>query len=857
MIYNSEFLYDIPGKELIGVKAYNLCLLRKENFPIPSFHIFSNGDLENYEENAITIKNYIDQLSSDNFYAVRSSAISEDGKEHSFAGQFSTVLFVHKKDLLVEIFNVYNSTKSNHVNRYKTFHQIEETLKISVIVQEMIHSDISGVAFGVDPMSLNPKTKVINAIYGQGEALVSGKYDSDFYSITDQKIHAKIVNKPFQIVLRDKQDGGCIEVQIPKEKQSVSVLSNEQIIQVVNLLEQCGKYFGHPQDIEFAFESDKLYLLQSRPITTLQNLQNRIVWDNSNIIESYPGVTTPLTFSFISRSYEYAYKSFSVFMGVKEETIKKHESIFQNTLGLLNGRVYYNLKTWYHMLAMLPGYKINARFMEKMMGVKESFDVPDELIMSKKAAHWQLLVSVLKLFKRHFSLSSERTKFMNLVEDTISSYKAIDFHSKSSVELIDLYLLFERKLLDNWKAPLLNDFFAMIWFGLLQKECLYLTKSADNNLHNNLLCGSNDIISTQPIYRTIEIATLIRSNKLYVSLFQEDDNEFIFHLIQTDSRYNHLYYEIQRYLNDFGERCIGELKLETKSYQNKPSKFIQLLKSYLINNIEMLRTGIDESIRHQAERTLETLVNDKPIRKFWINLIVRKTRELISARENLRYERSRAFGIVRELFASIGRNWSSAQILDHEDDIFYLTREEIIAYRDGRSVDQNLKKLVVLRKIEFDSYKRMELIAERITSSGLVYQENNLSSDPLVEESKDILKGVGCSPGIIRAKARVVLHPEETEGLNGEILVTHSTDPGWVVLFPSAAAIIVERGSLLSHSAIVSREMGKPCIVGVTGLLKQICTGDELEINGSTGVIRILERNSKTKKNNLIWKSIK
>lgn len=142
----------------------------------------------------------------------------------------------------------------------------------------------------------------------------------------------------------------------------------------------------------------------------------------------------------------------------------------------------------------------------------------------------------------------------------------------------------------------------------------------------------------------------------------------------------------------------------------------------------------------------------------------------------------------------------------------------------------------------------MELIAERITSSGLVYQENNFSSDPLVEESKDILKGVGCSPGIVRSKARVVLHPEETEGLNSEILVTHSTDPGWVVLFPSAAAIIVERGSLLSHSAIVSREMGKPCIVGVTGLLKQICTGDELEINGSTGVIRILERNSKTKK---------
>ena len=151
-----------------------------------------------------------------------------------------------------------------------------------------------------------------------------------------------------------------------------------------------------------------------------------------------------------------------------------------------------------------------------------------------------------------------------------------------------------------------------------------------------------------------------------------------------------------------------------------------------------------------------------------------------------------------------------------------------------------MKGLVALRKKEFDGFKKLNQPSERFASYGAVYHANDFYGTDKIELIEGDLKGIGCCPGIVRAKAMVVLDPSEVTSLNGCILITSSTDPGWVTLFPSASAIIVERGSLLSHSAIVSREMGKPCIVSVTGLLKRIKSGDEIEMDGSTGQIKMI-----------------
>jgi len=213
----------------------------------------------------------------------------------------------------------------------------------------------------------------------------------------------------------------------------------------------------------------------------------------------------------------------------------------------------------------------------------------------------------------------------------------------------------------------------------------------------------------------------------------------------------------------------------------------------------------------------------------------------VSARENLRYERTRAFGIVRLIFCAIGEKFHTEGILADARDIFYLTKEEIFDYIKGTSVTSDLQALVTLRKKEYDQFAE-EHLNERIRTTGIVYAGNAFIKTGSHSPVDGAIDGIPCCAGIVKGRVRVISDPKETANLGGDILVTSSTDPGWVTLFPSASAILVERGSLLSHSAIVSREMGKPCIVGITGLLQVLHTGDEIEMNGSTGEINILSK---------------
>jgi len=853
-VLTADILRQFPDHS-IGGKARNLAELSNLGLNVPDWIVLSQQTLAALSDKKGNLNlpgELLDEICSHffdtDFLAVRSSALDEDGGDFSFAGLFETKLFVTKDNLEERIQEVWLSSFAERVQLYREKNGLKQLSGLGIIVQKMIPSESSGVAFGINPVTGNRKQQLISAVFGLGEGLVSGELDADNYLVGD-KIEAEIAHKEAYFAFDYDKKYGVKNFELPAEKRKLSVLNDNQVREVQALLKILEKHFHKPQDIEFAFYENKLYLLQSRPITSLAKVADKndvyVLWDNSNIIESYPGVTTPLTFSFISKSYEGAYRLFCEYLGVDKKVIEANQSVFENTLGLINGRVYYNLKTWYLMLAMLPGYSINARFMEKMMGVKERFDVPQSYIISKGRAWWRIMKMAFKMASRYYSLPRKRREFEILLNSTIAKYKAIDFNEKSANELLQLYLDFEKTLLNEWKAPLLNDFFAMIWFGRLQSTCEKKLKSSNPNIHNDLLCGSADIISTQPIHRTIALASEVSQSTLWKERFLDLSPEVLWSTLKKDNTEEgiRMHAEIVRYIADFGERCIGELKLETISYTQDPALFVAILQTYVKNEItsNKHKNNTEEEIRTKAEAEVNQLLRGKFYRKYKFRKTLRKARELVSSRENLRYERTRAFGIVRELFSAMGVRFYAEGILRSDRDIFYLTKEEIIQFIEGRSVTQDLKKLVELRKAEFVAYEEMEIPSERFASYGPVYHANDFFSNEKVEELTGDLKGIGCCPGRVTARVQVVKDPKDISSLNGSILVTSSTDPGWVTLFPSASAIIVERGSLLSHSAIVSREMGIPCIVGVTGLLRTLKTGDLVEMDGSTGVIKVLE----------------
>lgn len=851
----------------IGGKATNLFRLKTIGMLVPRFVVIPWEALLSLIPEAIRnagdqeIRSWIEQVSIDPgfvaslaapfgdtlYFAVRSSAVDEDGAAYSFAGQLESYLFVTRGNLAQRIRDVWRSAFSERVSEYRQHRGISGQRGIAVILQEMVDADAAGVAFGANPVTGHPQQKVINAVFGLGEGLVSGELNADQFTLTGSVIAAETVRKTHRLVFDDERQGGVIFKEVVHDRQEQPALTDDQIYRIGEILDKLHNALNAPQDIEFAIREGALYLLQTRPITTLKTPDRRageyVLWDNSNIIESYPGVTTPLTFSFISKSYEVAYKLFSAYLGVSEKVIEANERVFANTLGLINGRVYYNLRSWYHMLAMLPGYSINARFMEQMMGVKEQFDIPESYRLPAGKAWLRIAGMAVQMLARFVSLPGKRREFMQLVNGMITEYKAIHFPEKSAHELMHLYLSFERKLLLEWKAPLLNDFFAMIWFGLLQKQCERLS-GTNSNMHNDLLCGSNDIISVEPVHRSIRLAAQIAATPALKDLFVSENENRLWEVLVKEPGYASIKSEVDRYIADFGERCVGELKLETVSYSQDPPKFIKVLKSYVEAGItgEHFSGAREHTIRAKAEKEMEAKLRGKAFSRWKLNLTLRYTRELVSARENLRYERTRAFGIVRELFAAMGERLCADGIIHNARDIFYLTKEEIFSYIEGTAVTQDLHALITLRQIEFETYRKAGSLSERFATYGVPYQGNDFFSTGRVDSHEGDLKGIGCSPGRILGRVKVVLDPGEVSSLHGDILVASSTDPGWVTLFPGASGIIVERGSLLSHSAIVSREMGKPCIVGVTGLLKTLKDGDQVEMDGSTGLIRIISK---------------
>lgn len=786
-------------EKTVGGKAYNLDILTKNGVNVPKWCVVTSAD-DNFE------------VEKDKLYAVRSSAVGEDGSSNSFAGQMESFLYVKPEDIKVTIQHVINSANSDRIKFYREQNGLaDEDIKVGVIVQEMINSDVSGVAFSANPITGKRDEIVISSVFGLGEGLVSGELNADTYTVQENDIKKNITSKPYKIVF-DKEKGFGTK-QIENTNPSASSLTDEQIKEISKEVKRIVDIYGKPQDIEWAYEGNKLYILQTRPITTLEDIpdksQQEVIWDNSNIIESYSGVTTPLTFSFIKDVYTEVYKQFLLIMGVEQELIEENSDIFQ-MLGLIEGRVYYNLLNWYRLLRLMPGYEINAGFMESMMGVKQKLNQIPKVKPSKKNKYLRLANLIKSLIINLFRLPKDIEQFYEHINSTLSPYENGKLEGKNSNELVEIYFELESKLMKKWQAPLVNDFYAMIFYGLLKKSLFKI--DLNGTLQNDLLTGETGIISTEPIKRIKLI-----SNKICKGENVDKD--------------------IEEFIQKFGNRCIGELKLETITYKQDPSLLQFIINSYVKQGI----IDLEKEKIHEQEirRNAEKIVKEK-IKNPFFGFILKNARLRVKNRENLRFERTRLFGLVREIFLELGKNFAYENIIENKRDIFYLTKEEIFNYVRGTSVDIDFKTLINNRKEEFRNFETKHP-ADRFSTYGIVYTANDYTSKETSSNVNGDLSGIGACAGVVRAKVKIVHSVAESEGLEGCIMVAERTDPGWVPLFPISKGILVERGSILSHSAIVAREMGIPAIVGINNLLSTLKDGDEIEMDGSTGQIRIIK----------------
>jgi pyruvate,water dikinase len=842
---------DPPNDALLpmmGGKARALVTLFQAGFEVPPWLVVLSSAVEDNFRDRPEVETAIHSaaeflFSGDGTVAVRSSASDEDGEEHSFAGQLDSFLFVSRDQLMDRITRVWRSGSSERVMAYRREHGLTEPPRTpAVLVQKMIDADAAGVAFSADPVSGRRALAVVSAVYGLGTALVSGAAEADTWRVdrNGNILERAVAAKTIEYRCDSTSEEGVSARSVQPDRANAAVLADTDVMRVAILARRAEQFFGRPQDIEWAIARGELWLLQSRPITVLAALEDpdasRQLWDNSNIAESYGGITLPLTFSFARRAYEEVYRQFCVVMRVPADLIEDHANVFRNMLGMVRGRVYYNLLNWYRVLALLPGFQTNRRFMETMMGVRES--LPDEVVAdlsSRKVARTRdlarLVLTIAGLFRAWRRIDRDIADFHHLLRETLEQNRP-DLATARPDELAAYYRRLESRLLPQWRAPLVNDFFAMIFFGLLRQLAKTWCRDQSGTLQNDLLCSQGGMISAEPAQRMMEMARVAARGPQLCEALRSGTTRQIRDALVTHPDFAALY---QAYLEKFGERCMEELKLESQTLLDDP-----LLLARSVGTLAGTANGAVASpdTINEAEQRVASALGRNPLKRVIFAFVLRHARARVRNRENLRFERTRVFGRVRSIFQELGKRLWALNRIDDPRDVFHLEINEVLGLVERTATTVDLRAIVALRKLEYERIRGEDRPPDRFETRG--FSGPILSSTPTAYPDGVELRGLGCCSGIVRGYARVVHNPKDAEVKRGEILVAERTDPGWIMLFPLASGLVVERGSLLSHSAIVARELKLPAVVGVTGAIARLKTGDLVEIDGGAGVVRIL-----------------
>lgn len=798
----------------VGGKAASLARLAAAGFNPPRFfvipaHAFQSGENGPLPSAGLAgdIAAHLDPLGNGPF-AVRSSARSEDSAQHSHAGQFDTHLNVAADDVLAAAARVWSSGFGDRVETYRQITTQETAEAPAIIVQQMLDAVAAGVAFSADPVSGQRGRVVISAIAGLGDKLVSGEEDGEDWILGAGNTVIDAPDSPF-------------------------VLTNAQAARIADLARRVEQTFGAPQDIEWAIDAHGLHILQARPITTELRPKPRpdgalTIFDNSNIVESYPGMVSPLTYSFAVHVYDRVYRAFVALLGLPPSTIADHSVVFGNMLGRIDGRVYYNLVNWYRALALLPGFSLNRAYMETMMGVSQP--LPAEITASigpPPAKGAKRVVEYLRLSRVAGGLIWQairlpRTKARFYVRLNAALDSGFDVNGANATQLAAEYRKIESSLLDRWDAPLVNDFLCMIAFGASRNLMQKWLGEDGLRLHNDVMIGQGDIISAEPAQRIARMGQMVRAAGLQDALTERG--------IEALRNRDQIWAEFQSYLDKFGDRCTEELKLESIPLGDDPAPLIYAIAA---------SSARDSAPRQTApEPDWRVVFKGRPIRGFLARRIIGWTKARVRDRENLRFERTRIFGLARRVILALGADFASRGLINTPRDVFYLTTQEVLGAVEGSGLSPDLVSLVALRKAEDAASATRPDPPERIEIRGPAIAPIWAADPPAPGDDNQIRQGTGCSAGIVTATARVIRDPRREKLNPGEILVARHTDPGWIAVFSNASAIVVERGSLLSHSAIVARELGIPCVVGLKGATTWIADGETLEVDGATGRVR-------------------
>jgi pyruvate,water dikinase len=707
-------------------------------------------------------------------FAIRSSALSEDSAQASFAGEFETVLDVHSDDMIRSaIHTVRRSRHAERVRAYSEAHGLDAAHDMAIVIQRLVRADVSGVLFTADPVSGSQTQMTGNFVFGFGEELVSGEAE------------------PFTFTLAR-----------PKGRYEGPEELKRYARRLYKLGVRLERELGCPQDIEWAIADGKLYLLQSRPITTLigydpvtgawnDSLTGDYLWSRNNFGEGRPDVMAPFTFSITDK----VWREISLLPGY-------------SMAGNICGRFYANVSVAMSVLtAMGKSPEAAKEQMRGMLGdVPAEIDIP--LVPLPRSV-------VLRAVPKMIRLSIRERRGAKQVPEYLATMPALCKNLQERISQTET----ESELIDIWHRDIMSRLTNDIWvvggsaqpleaLMKLRRELAELVGESDaNTLFSGLSSEDEMLASLGPV---VGVAKVVRG-------------EMTRH----------------EYLEQYGHRGPHEAELSLPRPAEDPEWFDRQLAAYEESSVDV--DALLAKRKTEFEAAWDRLVARYPKKATRLRRELDKVGPAARMREAVRSEVTRFLWVERAWAQRVG------ELTGLGDDVFYLTIDEVLALLAG---DTSATCHIPTRKETYSRYRELPpypmIVRGRFDPEQWVADPDRRNDiyDPYTAipvSTSSTISGFAGAAGQVEGVIRVLDSPNQGDQFQvGEVLVAVSTNVGWTPLFPKAAAVITDVGAPLSHAAIIARELGIPAVVGCVDATTRLRTGDRVRVDGGRGVVEIL-----------------
>jgi pyruvate,water dikinase len=772
------------------------------------------------------ITRLLTRLGEKHAYAVRSSATAEDLPTASFAGQQETYLnLLGEEAILKHISKCWASLFTERAVIYRLQNGFDHrNVYLSVVVQKMVFPQAAGVVFTADPVTSHRKVVSIEASFGLGEALVCGLVNADSYKVRDGKIIGKKISTK-KLAISAFKDGGTYAQEIEPEQQNRQALTDEQILQLERVGRKIEAHFGCPQDIEWCLVDESLYIVQSRPITTLfpipeANDQENHVYVSVGHGQMMTDPMKPLGLSFFLLTTNARMRKAGGRLFVDVTPLLASPASRASLLDVM-GKGDPLIKDALITIVERGG------FIQSLPDEKQA-KTPGNSHQGPSFADFQTLneydpAIVADLIKRS--------------ETSIEELKQnIQAHSGS--DLMDFILEDIQQLKKSLSGPqgfgvIMTAMNASSWVNENMKKWL-----GEKNVADTLSQSVPHNITAEMGLELLDVADVMRPYPEGIDYLQHGKDESFLEEMVHFAGGQACRDALSAYLNTYGMRCAGEIDITRPRWSEKPTTLVPLI----LRNIKNFEPG-ESKRRFEQGRALalkkeqELLARLQQLpggeqkakeTKRMISLI----RNFIGYREYPKYGMVHRYFVYKQALLKEAEQLVQANLLYEKEDIFYLTFEELREVVRTKKLDN---QIISQRADEYACYEK--LTPPRVlTSDGEIiageYKREHLPAQAMV--------GLPVSSGVIEGRARVILRMEDADLEDGDIVVTSFTDPSWTPLFVSIKGLVTEVGGLMTHGAVIAREYGLPAVIGVEHATKRIKDGQRIRVNGTEGYVEIL-----------------